>query len=197
MKLNAVCREDWLTDWPSHYYELKPEERLAALKEQLRSHPDSRADQRRLELFHKRFTDTFADRFLYAWMMLKTADNAPAGWLLRKQAERDIKKEIRALCADSSEPDELLLEEWKDFSDTLIRTCLTSSSYRSAVFGMGSVGDRNVCMRLANEIETVTETVPGRVHAEGLLAPLRAILLDRFIKLVPDGETILREVQSR
>ncbi len=196
MKLNPEFREEYLIDWPSRYYELDPEIRLCALCEQLRRNPDSRSDQRRLELFQLRYDDRFNDRFLNAWMMLKVCDNVPAGFLLKRKQNADIRNELSRLCIGKESPDEPLKAEWKNFADMLIRMYANSPSYRSAVFGMGSVSDRNTAYRLAHEIETVTKTVPARVSLEEAAQPFRSALLERYKDLIPNGETILSEIQS-
>ena len=198
MEQNSQHPDEYLADWPAHYYELSPDKRLAALKELLRHDPDSADDLRRSELFQKRYDAAFKDLFLQAWMMLKAADAQPSGFLMKRKFEQDVRKEFERLCIHTdSEPDPVLKEEWVNFADSLIRMYLSSPSYRAAVFGMGAVNERNTALRLATEIETVTKTVPERASLQAAMQPFRAIVLERFCMLVPDGEAILHEVQSR
>ncbi len=197
MKLNPEFKEEYLTRWPERYYDLSPEERLCALSEVLKRNPDSAEDQRRLEIHRMRYDDKGKDRFLNAWMMLKSTEAQPHGFFMKNKFIKDVTRELSRLGIAQEEPDELLKAEWRDFADTMIKMYLNSPSYRSAVFGMGSVNDRNVSFRLATEVETVTKTVPALALAEESVLPFRAILLERFTVLVPNGGAILREVQSR
>ena len=198
MERNTELLDEYLADWPKQYYELSPDKRLAALNEQINRSPDSADDLRRSELFQKRYDASFKDLFLQAWMMLKAADAQPSGFLMKRKFEQDVRKEFERLCIHTdSEPDPVLKEEWVNFADSLIRMYLSSPSYRAAVFGMGAVNERNTALRLATEIETVTKTVPERASLQAAMQPFRAIVLERFCMLVPDGEAILHEVQSR
>ena len=198
MERNSQHPDEYLADWPAHYYELSPDKRLAALNEHINRSPDSADDLRRSELFQKRYDAAFKDLFLQAWMMLKAADAQPSGFLMKRKFEQDVRKEFERLCIHTdSEPDPVLKEEWVNFADSLIRMYLSSPSYRAAVFGMGAVNERNTALRLATEIETVTKTVPERASLQAAMQPFRAIVLERFCMLVPDGEAILHEVQSR
>ena len=149
MERNSQHPDEYLADWPAHYYELSPDKRLAALKELLRHDPDSADDLRRSELFQKRYDASFKDLFLQAWMMLKAADAQPSGFLMKRKFEQDVRKEFERLCIHTdSEPDPVLKEEWVNFADSLIRMYLSSPSYRAAVFGMGAVNERNTALRL-------------------------------------------------
>ena len=129
--------------------------------------------------------------------MLKSAEVSAPGFFLKKKYERDVRKEFSRLGITGDAPDALLKDEWRNFADTMIRMYLSSPSYRSAVFGMGAVNDRNTALRLASEIEAVTKTVPELASLGELVTPFRNIVLERFTALVPDGEAILAEVQSR
>lgn len=197
MKFNVEFKEEYLEDWPHHWYALSPEERRTALNEQCRRNPDHADDIRRRAVFDQRFDASFNDLFLQAWMMLKTAEVQAPGFFLKKKYERDVRREFERLGISDETPDEILKEEWKQFADMMIRMYLASPSYRSAVFGMGAVNDRNTALRLASEIEAVTKTVPERVSLGETVLPFRNILLERFTALIPDGEAILAEVQSR
>ena len=197
MKFNAEFKEEYLENWPHRWYTLSPQERRSALLEQCRRSPDNTDDIRRRAVFDQRFDASFNDLFLQAWMMLKTADVQAPGFFLKKKYERDVRREFARLGLNGETPDEILKEEWKQFADMMIRMYLTSPSYRSAVFGMGAVNDRNTALRLASEIEAVTKTVPERASLGKLVLPFRTVLLERFTALIPDGEAILAEVQSR
>ena len=197
MERNPQFREEYLEQWPKRYYELPAAERLCALQEVLKRDPDSSEDQRRLTLYHMRYEQPGKDGFLHAWMMLKSAEVSAPGFFLKKKYERDVRKEFSRLGITGDAPDALLMDEWRNFADTMIRMYLSSPSYRSAVFGMGAVNDRNTALRLASEIEAVTKTVPELASLGELVTPFRNIVLERFAALVPDGEAILAEVQSR
>ena len=198
MERNTELLDEYLADWPKQYYELSPNKRLAALNAQIRKSPDSTDDLRRNEIFQKRYDPSFKDLLLQAWMMLKAADAQPSGFFMKRKFEQDVRYEFARLCISTdAEPDPILLEEWTNFADSLIRMYLSSPSYRAAVFGMGAVNERNTALRLATEIETVTKTVPERASLQAAVQPFRAVVLERFCKLVPDGEAILHEVQSR
>ena len=87
--------------------------------------------------------------------------------------------------------DDILKTEWRQFANTLIRTYLDSPSYRSMFFGIGSWSQETTARRFAREIVTVTKNVPQRAGFELKMIPLRDIIKEQFILLVPDGEEIL------
>ena len=196
MQLNVEVQEQWLENWPEMFYRIAPRERAAALAEQLRRYPDSVDDQRREVILKKRYNRDFDDVFMLAWMMLKVADAQNTNLFTRTRYRYDVETELRRLCILDETEDEILRAEWRQFGDFLIHTYVKSPSFRSAIFGMGSVSDRNTALRLAGEIETVTKTVPGRIGHIETVRPFREIILERYTALIPSGAELLREAQA-
>ena len=178
-------------EWPESYYALPPKERFRALQEQLKQYPDSADDLRRKELFLKRYGKTYDDGFMLGWMMLKVADSEGASAGTRPRFRHEVETELKRLCVLDETLDDILKTEWRQFANTLIRTYLDSPSYRSMFFGIGSWSQETTARRFAGEIVTVTTNVPQRAGFELKMIPLRDIIKEQFILLVPDGEEIL------
>ena len=102
-----------------------------------------------------------------------------------------METELKRLCVLDETLDDILKTEWRQFANTLIRTYLDSPSYRSMFFGIGSWSQETTARRFAGEIVTVTKNVPQRTGFELKMTPLRDIIKEQFILLVPDGEEIL------
>ena len=179
------------SEWPESYYALPAKDRFRALEEQLKQYPDSADDLRRKELFLKRYGKTFDDGFMLGWMMLKVADSEGASAGNKPRFRHEVETELKRLCILDETLDDILKAEWKQFSDTLIRTYLDSPSYRSMFFGIGSWSQETTARRFAAEIVTVTKTVPQRAGFEAEMVPFRNILNEQFNALVPDGEEML------
>ena len=178
-------------EWPESYYALPPKERFRALQEQLKQYPDSADDLRRKELFLKRYGKTYDDGFMLGWMMLKVADSEGSNARTRPRFRHEVETELKRLCVLDETPDDILKMEWRQFANTLIQTYLDSPSYRSMFFGIGSWSQETTARRFAGEIVTVTKTVPQRAGFELQMIPLRDIIKEQFVLLVPDGEEML------
>lgn len=194
MRYNTELKEEYFEQWPSRYYTLSPEVRRAALMRHMERFADCREDRRLLELLEKRFDGT-KDQYLFAWMMLKVLANEPVTFLNRKKHEKEIRRHFALLGTDR--PDPAQKREWEDFAETLIRSYSESPAFRAAVFGMGSVGDRNTVYRLASEIIEVTEKVPASIGMMQETAAFAEVIREQFFRMIPESREIYAEVQLR
>ena len=108
-----------MEEWPLHYYEIEDiSEREQALTTFLELHPDSPDDQKRLVLLHKRFgdrTESRGDRFMAAWMMIQISGNSSVHFLNRRHMEKELRKNLEALCILNFEKNDILLEKHNSY----------------------------------------------------------------------------------
>lgn len=195
VKPNVGFRESFLYDWPHEYYLLSPAEKECALQEQLRRFPDSRDDRRRSSLFHKRYSRSYDDLFMMAWMMLKVADGQEMQYFNFTRYRYEVETELKRLLILGETADDILKAEWRSFADDLIGTHFRNPSGSVYLPGFDYSSGRNTALRLAAEIEAVTKNVPEKARYRNEVLPFRAILLERFRVLVPGGNEVLKETQ--
>lgn len=181
---------DYNENWPQYYYAIPtPQEK----EKYLLLHPE---DSERQNLFRKRYAYDYSDNFMQAWLSLKHLSTESIHFFNRKRMEKELHQALIQLCILDTTPIAGIEEEWKDFSTSLILLCVNSSSYRSAVFGMAKVSDRNTALRLCNDIDTLTNLLPSAFGLQKECARFHAILLDTFFSLIENGETYWKDYQS-
>lgn len=175
-------------------------ERLAGTSD---SKADSEADQIRLFLLRQRFGNSplperirkgmpltisrpRPDLFLRAWLMLKASYHRGKPLFGKEKARAELCENLSALCipsvspgphADSARYFPLLRAEWRNFAEVFLRSCMRDSAYRSPILGMFSVSDAQLATRIANEIDLVTQDIPGAFGLANDCADLRDIML--------------------
>jgi hypothetical protein len=191
LKKETILKTDWKQNWPSVYYETIPaEERLMMLKEILKEHPDSKADQRRMRLFEMRYGKgrKKADRFMYAWLMLKQKGTGSVNFANRRRLRQEIAEQFAVFGI----PDEAAYEEtrleWEQFARTVISTNADDRGYSSILLGLVGISDRNVILKISEEIRTITKTVPEMAGLEKETAAFRECFHQIFIASITDGE---------
>lgn len=185
--------KDYMEEWPLHYYEIEDiSEREHALTAFLAQHPDSLDDQKRLVLLHKRFGDHTAnrgDRFMAAWMMIQISGNSSVHFLNRKRMEKELRKNLQALCILDFEKDDILVQEWYDFARRFLYSCTSCKSYGSTLFGMFPLKDKTVAAKIASEIDHVTRIIPLTFGLAKECEPFRQIVVDTYIKTIENGQS--------
>ena len=185
--------KDYMEEWPLHYYEIEDiSEREHALTAFLAQHPDSLDDQKRLVLLHKRFGDHTAnrgDRFMAAWMMIQISGNSSVHFLNRKRMEKELRKNLQALCILDFEKDDILVQEWYDFARRFLYSCTSCKSYGSTLFGMFPLKDKTVAAKIASEIDHVTRIIPLTFGLAKECEPFRQIIVDTYIKTIENGQS--------
>ena len=185
--------KDYMEEWPLHYYEIEDiSEREHALTAFLAQHPDSLDDQKRLVLLHKRFGDHTAnrgDRFMAAWMMIQISGNSSVHFLNRRHMEKELRKNLQALCILDFEKDDILVQEWYDFARRFLYSCTSCKSYGSTLFGMFPLKDKTVAAKIASEIDHVTRIIPLTFGLAKECEPFRQIVVDTYIKTIENGQS--------
>lgn len=145
-----------------------------------------------------------------AWMMIQVIGQTSVNFLNVKKLKKEMTEHIYTLC-DSVRSDEsrggnsaatpgdegMPIEgscNMPSFCDYFIDTCLTSKSYRTAVFGTMSMSDAGAATRIAQDIIEVTETIPKRFGLEAEAAPVRAAMLKVFQNKVENSTSIFQEL---
>ena len=189
---NIVPKEEYLVDWPGHYFDIKDiNMREACLKKYIAEHPDSKEDKRRLEIFERRFDKAGkkerGDRFIRSFMMILVSyKNNLHSFDVGKQ-ERELRADLKELCVLDFECDELLKAEWANFADIYLETCSTHS-YRSTLFGFVTLKDEVVADRMAYEIDIVTRLAPKQIKLEKECEALREIMVNAYITHLEGGQ---------
>ena len=70
----------------------------------------------------------------------------------------------------------LLSAEWRDFADTLFRSCLRDPAYRSRVFGLVPVPEEMIVRRLREGLHQIMTELPARFSLQRESSVLRAVM---------------------
>ena len=191
-KANIVPREEYMNDWPAHYFDIKEiDMREACLNQYIREHPDSPDDIRRLELLTKRFgkrgKKERGDHFIKSFMMILIAYKNHFNDLNITRKERELRAELKNLCVLDCPYDPILKAEWENFAAVYLATCATHE-YRSTLFGAIKLKDEVIAMRIASEIDAVTRLAPKQFQLETKCENLRQIMIDAYIASLEDGQ---------
>jgi len=176
----------YLQDWPLHYHELSVEEKLTLLNKK----EQSEGDERRLELLKLRYpslSDT-PDKFMEGWMFLRIMEEDHINFLNKNRKTKDVLAQAEKLCL-TEQVDEVLQEEWKNLADKYIRSCISSTSYRSKLFGLLQADDEDTAFRIARDIDIITRIVPSRTGQEDMFLPLRKCAIEVYTSILENGET--------
>lgn len=192
MLLKKEIRVTNLEDWPLHYYDIKDiNEREDCLEKILEENPTSLDDQKRLHVLHHRFgykSNKRADNFMKAWLLTKALTTEHVSFINKKRIEKELKRYLRDLCVLDYERDDIVRNEWKNFSEELIYMCIDSSSYKQIAVGLGHVSDKDVAMRIAGDIDAITKKLPAMFSLEQQCEELYEIMHQTYITMLENGE---------
>lgn len=192
MLLKREVNTDYLDEWPKHYHEISDiKEREQVLLYVLKEHPDSLEEKKRMEIFQRRFEiskDKKYDRFMRGWINLKTLTTERVHFFNRKRMEKEFRNCLKDLAIMDCERSELLKEEWKSFASDLILSCIDSHSYKQIAVGLGHVSDKNVAMRLAGDIDSITRILPSTFSLEEECKDFNEIMIEAYQSMLENGE---------
>ena len=192
--------QDYLKDWPAHYYEISSAaQREACLKAVLEKNPDSKADQRRLELLYGRFgkyPDETKDKFFHAWALIKAKGRETVNIFNRRLIEKEMFGYMNELFLASFDRDEIVEDEWYDFANRFLELSGNSPAYRSVLFGLKKVSDQDTAFRLANDIEFITRKVPRQFQCDREFADFAEVMEAVYVNKIKDGDRILEAVKN-
>ena len=194
MLFKTMPDEKAMKDWPQHYYEIEDANvREACLKQVLKEHPDSAEDLRRLEILQKRYGKRAhknrGDGFIRAFMMILIAATNDFHSLNINAKERELTDNLRQLAVLDFDRDDLLYEEWRDFSRQYLKSCVYSPSYRSTLFGAITLSDETVALKIAGEIDLVTRREPEAFHLGAECRKLHEIMKQSYLDMVESGQS--------
>ena len=119
-----------------------------------------------------------------AWMMIQVIGQTSVNFLNIKKLGREMKEYIACLSQG---------EDLKEFAPYFIDACLTSKTYRTAVFGTMSMSDAGAAVRIAQDIDEVTRKIPEKFGLLEESAPVREALLEAFRAKIENADRILNE----
>lgn len=193
---------NYLEDWPTYYYDIPtPSLRKEYLEQAIASNLDPDHDLYRMELLKKRFgikgKKDSGDRFMFAWLMIKSAAVAKDTILIKKQ-HRELEGYLDDLCLpgfSSASPAmrQILEEEWSDLARRYIIACTKSKNYSSTFFGIIPLNDDIVAQKLADEIDLVTRIYPDKFGFEKEFLPLRRMFMDAYFQFIADADSYWHE----
>ena len=146
----------------------------------------------------------FADE-MKAWMMIQVIGQTSVNFLNVRKLKKEMTEHVMTLCNAitsgenhqkddaASNPDEGS-SRMLSFCDYFIDTCLTSKSYRTAVFGTMSMSDAGAATRIAQDIIEVTQSIPKRFGLEEDARPIQSAMLKSFVGKVENASSILNEL---
>lgn len=193
---------NYLEDWPTYYYDIPtPSLRKEFLEKAIASNLEPEHDSCRMEILKKRFGTKVkkdsGDRFMLAWLIIKSAAVAKDTILIKKQ-HRELEGYLDDLCLrsfPSASPAmrQVLEEEWLDLARRYIISCSKSKNYSSTFFGIIPLNDDIVAQKLADEIDLVTRIYPDKFGFEKDFLPLRRMFMDAYFQLVADADSYWHE----
>lgn len=128
---------------------------------------------------------TVSDRFLTAFMDLRVTYARDSGFLSRGKQKKEVLRAFAALLlpdfliepiSESPRFPALLCAEWRDFADTLFRSCLRDPAYRSRVFGLVPVPEEMIVRRLHEELHQIMTELPARFSLQRESSVLRTVM---------------------
>ena len=128
---------------------------------------------------------TVSDRFLTAFMDLRVTYARDSGFLSRGKQKKEVLRAFAALLlpdfliepiSENPRFPALLSAEWRDFADTLFRSCLRDPAYRSRVFGLVPVPEEMIVRRLREELHQIMTELPTRFSLQRESSVLRAVM---------------------
>ncbi|MEY8393163.1 hypothetical protein D3Z36_13805 [Lachnospiraceae bacterium] len=198
---------DYLADWPAHYYEIPTgAARKKALDDITKQGLDVPADSIRrhfceLRFFSKNKAGTI-DTFMHAWMMIKSSSAAGVSFLKKKRLMRELETYMEELCLlpstlFSQEEQQILTDEWRDFSHSFLASCTGSKAYCSTLFGFVPIKDATIAQKIAEEILLVTRDYPANFGLSEEFAPFRQIMCDTYCQTIAQGEQYLLSCHTK
>ncbi len=157
-----------------------------------------------------------------AWMMIQVIGQTSVNFLNVKKLKREMTEHLdtlrSAVLVDTEAPAEEAVRDadgvmtevgiqaketalahgsavkQESFAEYFIDTCLTSKTYRTAVFGTMSMSDAGAATRIAQDIIEVTETIPKRFGLEAEARPVFVAMIKAFQAKVENSASILNEM---
>ena len=199
LKTNKTVDETaYLENWPAHYYEIKDIDlREKLLKEKLVDNQESTDDKRRLEILERRYAGRISggkrpDHFVGAWMNILIDGRSATTFFNKKRIERKLIQYYTDLGVLHDEHDDVLLAEWKDFSELWIKMCANDRTYNSQFMGFMKLSDRSLAQKIALEMFDVTRNIPKRLGIEKEAEDLYHIFFETYRNSIEDADQILR-----
>ncbi len=204
LKNNNFTQIDYLKDWPGHYYEIP----TAIWRKEILEAAESQGllvsdDTYRKKFCEKRFftrnREGTVDLFMYAWMMIKTAGEIGAPLFGRKKIKKELESYMENLCLTDYEiawqaEQAVLIDEWRDFARSLIKSCVESRNYRLPFLWWNTYmrfNDSDVAEKIAAEIFLVTRDYPSLFGLETQFAPLRKVMCETYCQMIENAEDYL------
>lgn len=184
-------------NWPSHYFETDNIfEREAALQQRLQASP-APADARRLEILHLRYGTGKRERpdgFMRAWLMLKVMASNRSGFSISAHRKAELYSYLKAFgIEEGSLPDDVLLEEWRDFASRMIGACRNDRTYRTTGFGLVPVSEEYTDRRIAEEIRKCFHDLPAECGFLEMIEPLYRVVSEVYCDQIEHGSDYLKQ----
>ncbi|MBR1670696.1 MAG: hypothetical protein IJ695_08355 [Butyrivibrio sp.] len=135
-----------------------------------------------------------------AWLMIQVIGQTSVNFFNRKKLAGEIAEHLRVFEKNHAGIDNTSggnEDKLKDFSEYFIDSCLSSKSYKTAVFGAIPMSDAGAAVRLLQDIDEVTRIIPERFGLSENAKPLRYSLLDAYRRKVDGAEKFMDELGVR
>ena len=119
-----------------------------------------------------------------AWLMIQVIGETSVNFFNSRKLAKEMSQHLETLTY-GEDPDE--------FAAYFIETCLTSRQYKTTLFGALPMSDDGVALRIAQDINKVTNTIPQRFGYGEECNTLRQAFINAFLAKFNDSEDILKE----
>lgn len=191
----TIDTNELINNYPTSYYQTID----ASIRYELLTNFNDNDTKERLAIFNIRYTfnnGKYNDNFLMAFINIKSLSTTKPNILTKKHDEKLLKQELDKLLIFNNTTD-YIIKEWQNFALTWINISANSNSYRSAIFGMVNVGDKNTAIRMANDIKTITIDYPSYFNLKNQCITFSNTLIDTYINTIENGKYYWEETKSK
>lgn len=149
-----------------------------------------------LELFGDRYdykSGRWIDKYMRSFMMLLTFNKSSSFGLFNGRRKKEITKYLTELGLYGDISDSCQIAEWTDFAAAYITSCISSKTYGTAFLGIIPMPDKNVALKIASDISTALNEVPGSYGLSEDVKPVYDIFIDTYKKLLQNGDALWNE----
>ncbi len=159
-------------------------------------------EQRRLEILLKRYPSNTPplrriDKFTAAWMDLLIDTRLGINFINKNRVKKDVLRCLKDLLIIDFSVDDILINEWTQFAEFWISSCVKDSTYDSTAFGLLRLSDKRLGNKIASEIIDVTYTLPAKFGFEVECTQIRNVFKSTFLRLVDNGSIYWSEAMNK
>lgn len=133
------------------------------------------------------------DPMMQAWTEILATGSMSVNFLNRAKLTRELEQSIQLFGLSTSSENAVPSSELNDFALRFLTSSVGNKAYRSTVFGLISMKDHTLALKIASEIDRVTRLIPASFHLENALAPLHTVMVQSYRSNIENGDSLWEE----